>query len=48
MDPDTLDNWRKIKAHLEMKGAIKNDYYRRACAILRGQKDPGPQFGPKD
>ena len=40
MDPDTLENWRKIKTALEAAGKTDCDYYRRAVVILRGQRDP--------
>ena len=45
MDPDTLENWRKIKEHLEKEGKTDCDFYKRACSILAGRKDPGPKFG---
>jgi hypothetical protein len=45
LDSYSLDNWRKIKDYLEKCDATNNDYYRRACAIMKGQKDPGPKFG---
>jgi hypothetical protein len=40
MDPETLENWRKIKAALEKAGKTDCDYYRRAVVILRGHPDP--------
>ena len=40
MTPEQLNNWTKIKTHLETVGAIENDYYTRACAICSGGKDP--------
>jgi hypothetical protein len=40
MDPQQLDNWRKVKEGLEKAGKTDCDYYRRAVAILRGQRDP--------
>jgi len=40
MDPQTLDNWRKIKTALEAAGKTDNHYYRRALAILKGMPDP--------
>jgi len=40
MDPDKLENWRKIKEALEQAGKTDCDYYRRAVVILRGQADP--------
>ena len=40
MDQYQLDNWLKVKEHLEKVGATDNFFYVRACAILRGEKDP--------
>jgi hypothetical protein len=40
MDPDKVENWRKIKEALEAAGKTDCDYYRRAVVILRGQPDP--------
>ena len=40
MTPEQLDNWKKIKTHLETVGVTENDYYTRACAICSGGKDP--------
>jgi hypothetical protein len=40
MDPQTRENWRKIKDALERAGKTDNWYYRRAVAILNGQPDP--------
>ena len=40
MTPEQLENWKKIKAHLEAVGSTENDYYIRACAICSGKKDP--------
>ena len=40
MTPEQLENWRKIKTHLESVGATENDYYIRAKAITEGKKDP--------
>ena len=40
MTPEQLDNWKKIKTHLEPVGVTENDYYTRACAICSGGKDP--------
>ena len=39
MDPDTRENWRKIRDHLEAVGKTDNHYYRRAVAILQGRPD---------
>lgn len=40
MDQHTLDNWRKVKEALETAGKTDSFFYTRACAILRGEKDP--------
>jgi hypothetical protein len=44
MDRDTLENWRKIRDHLEAVGQTKNHYYRRALAILAGRPDPFDRY----
>ena len=40
MDPEVLENWAKIKAHLEAVGKTDCAFYRRACRILSGHPDP--------
>ncbi len=40
MDPQTRENWRKIKEALESAGNTDNWYYKRAVAILAGKPDP--------
>ena len=40
MDPEVLQNWAKIKAHLEAVGKTDCAFYRRACRILAGHPDP--------
>jgi len=40
MDQDTYDNWVKIKKTFEESGNTDNWYYKRACAIVKGQRDP--------
>jgi hypothetical protein len=40
MDRDTLENWRKIRDHMERVGQTDNHYYKRALAILAGGRDP--------
>lgn len=40
MDPQTRENWRKIKDALESAGKTDNWYYRRALAIVAGSSDP--------
>lgn len=44
MDRDTLENWRKIRDHLERVGQTENHYYRRALAILAGKPDPFDRY----
>lgn len=44
MDRDTLENWRKIRDHLERVGQTDNHYYRRALAILAGRPDPFDRY----
>jgi len=40
MHPDDLQNWKIIKDKLEENDATENFYYKRACAIVRGEPDP--------
>jgi len=40
MDKISMENWQKVKDAMEASGNTDNFYYKRACAILRGQKDP--------
>lgn len=44
MDPDTRENWRKIRDHLEAVGKTDNHYYRRAVVILQGRSDPFDRY----
>lgn len=44
MNPQTIQNWRKIKAALEAAGKTDNHYYRRALAILAGRPDPFDRY----
>lgn len=44
MDRDTLENWRKIRDHLERAGQIDNHYYKRALVILAGRPDPFDRY----
>jgi hypothetical protein len=44
MDPQTRENWRKIKHTLEAAGKTDNHYYRRALAILAGMPDPFDRY----
>lgn len=40
MDRRTLENWRKIEQALRAAGKTDTFFYKRAVAILAGQKDP--------
>ena len=40
MHPDEYSNWVRVKEALETSGTTDNFYYRRACAIVRGEPDP--------
>lgn len=33
-------NWQKVKDALEKAGKTNCEFYRRACAIVRGEPDP--------
>jgi len=35
-----LENWAKVKSHLESEGLQDCYFYKRACLILEGQPDP--------
>lgn len=35
-----MENWQKIKDAMEASGKTDNFYYKRACDVLAGQKDP--------
>lgn len=48
MDPQTRENWRKIKAALEAAGKTDNHYYRRAMVILQGRPDPFDRYDGMD
>jgi hypothetical protein len=48
MDPDTLNNWRKIRDYMERVGKTDNHYYRRAVAILQGRPDPFDRYDGMD
>jgi hypothetical protein len=50
MDSNTYNNWVKIKETFEKSGNTSNQYYLRACEIVRTKKDPYdklPLFGGK-
>jgi len=38
MTPEQLDNWKKIKTHLETVGATENDYYTGLAPFAPGVK----------
>jgi len=40
MDPQTLENWAKVKAALERANKTDCMFYTRAVAILKTAKDP--------
>jgi hypothetical protein len=44
MDSHTLNNWIKIKETFEKSGNTNNQFYRRACAIIKTGKDPLGNF----
>jgi len=40
MNTHVYDNWKRIKEAMEASGNIKNDFYRRACVIIKTGVDP--------
>lgn len=40
MDSYELKNWQKVKDALEAAGKTDCFFYKRACAIVEGKKDP--------
>ena len=40
MERAERENWRKVKEALEEAGKTESMFYRRALAILRGERDP--------
>ena len=40
MDSHELANWQKVKDALEAAGKTDCFFYKRACAIVEGKKDP--------
>ena len=40
MDDISMENWQKVKDAMEASGNTDNFYYKRACAVLAGEKDP--------
>lgn len=45
MDERTRENWAKVKAALEKSDKTDCSFYRRAVAVVKTGKDPGPEFG---
>ena len=48
MDPQTRENWRRIRDTLEAAGKTENHYYRRALAICAGMPDPFDRYDGRD
>jgi hypothetical protein len=46
MDKHQRENWKKIKEYMEENGCTNNDYYIRASAICKGEKDPVKDLPP--
>jgi hypothetical protein len=44
MDRHTYDNWKKVKEVMESSGNTNNNFYRRACEIMRSGNDPLAKF----
>ena len=40
MSEEERNNWQRIKDAMEEKGTTDNYFYKRACAIVEGKKDP--------
>ena len=40
MKKEELENWARIKTHMEEIGSTDNHFYTRACAIVLGKPDP--------
>ena len=40
MSKEELENWQRIKEHMEEIGKTDNYYYTRACKIVAGGEDP--------
>ena len=40
MDKEALENWRRIRAHMESVGSTDNHFYKRAVKITEGMPDP--------
>ena len=50
MDDQTLENWLRIRIHLQKTGNTENHFYKRAVAITDGRPDPFKswKFKPPD
>ena len=49
MDQRTYENWKKIKETFERSGNLDNQFYKRACAVVKTGVDPMEKFlGWKD
>ena len=48
MHKDEMDNWQRIKDHMEEMSTTENYFYKRAVAILSGHADPMANFEPAD
>ena len=46
MHPDEIENWERIREHMEALGNTDNYFYRRAVAIGEGKPDPMPYQKP--
>tara|TARA_B100001559_G_scaffold307621_1_gene299983 strand:- start:2844 stop:2996 length:153 start_codon:yes stop_codon:yes gene_type:complete len=40
MNKEELENWQRIKDHMEAVGKTDNHFYSRAVAIVAGNPDP--------
>ena len=40
MSPEELENWQKVKDHLEKEELTSSMFYKRAVIILSGNPDP--------
>jgi hypothetical protein len=48
VDQHTRDNWRKVKEALEEAGKTDCYFYKRACKIVAGGRDPFEDSSNKD
>lgn len=40
MDQDTFLNWKRIKYLMEQQNKTNNEFYQRACIIVKTGRDP--------